>query len=202
MKKNPGAVRTNAGCVKKGAPLCCLNQHLIEDHKSGDVVCEGCGKVSAERIISEEAEYRIFSDDSSSAEKVRVGAAYNPYLEHRLTTSSHWEREEKEFLWDGFKNIDETLERIFSSDMKPQAVQGRAKDLFQKAFRLQVSQKESKKRVRFAKRKQYVVASIFRALEENNISTFTLDDLNDQLEGIQVSKESLKRCLKELKVCD
>jgi hypothetical protein len=47
----------------------------------------------SERIVSEEAEYRVFSDDSASKSKVRVGAAYNPFMEYSLTENSKLERD-------------------------------------------------------------------------------------------------------------
>jgi len=170
---------------------------MVEDHSSGDVICSKCGLVQVERSISTEAEYRLFSDDSGSASKVRVGASYNPFFEHKLTSNSKWERDEKEFLWDGFKNIEELLERLLQ-DTKNTSVQCRAKELFQKAFKLQLEQKAGKKRQRFAKRKQYVVACLFWAFQEHGIHTWSFDDFNRLLDGIHVSRNSLKKCLKEL----
>lgn len=191
----------------------CGSTDFAEDHRSGDMICSACGIV-CERVISTEAEYRLFSEDSSSYSKIRVGAAYNPLMEYSLTEKSRLERDEKEFLWEGLRNIDEIFFKLYKGDSINTAAQYRARELFQKAFHLQVEQKKgavpmkrssgekrSKIRQKFSRRKQFVVSCIAHALKESNISTWSTQDLSDQLEGIQVSKYSVKNCLKDLKVC-
>jgi len=202
----------------------CGSNLFEEDHHSGDWICTQCGTVSADRLISDEAEYRIFSDDSESQSKVRVGAAYNPLMEYSLTEKSRLERDEKEFLWDGLKNIDEIFFRIYRGDSVNTEAQYRAKELFQKIFRLQVQQKKgavpmkrsgekrSKNRQKFSRRKQFVVSCIYQALKEHTIvlrtgngpirSEDTPAYLSDLLEGIQVSKYSVRHCLEDLTKLD
>jgi len=193
---------------------CNTHTELVEDHRCGDQICATCGVVAQERLISQEAEYRVFSEDSASYSKIRIGSAYNPLMEYSLTEKSKLERDEKEFLWDGLKNIEEIFYKLYNGDCMNTQAQQRAKELFQQAFRMQVEQKkgtvpmkrsgENKKsksnRQKFSRRKQFVISCLFQALKENNISTWNIQDLSDQLDGIQVSKYSVRNCLKDLKV--
>jgi len=191
----------------------CESTSFAEDHRSGDWICTQCGLVSEERLISNEAEYRVFAEDSASYNKIRVGQAYNPLMEYSLTERSRLERDEKEFLWDGLRNIDEIFFKLYRGDSVNSPALNRAKELFQKAFHMQVEQKKGavpmkrsgdakrlKNRQKFSRRKQFVVSCIYQALKENNIITWNTQDLSDQLDGIQVSKYSVRNCLKDLKV--
>lgn len=63
------------------------------DHKSGDLICSNCGTIAQERLVQQDAEYRLFSEDSASYNKIRVGAAYNPLMEYSLTEKSRLERD-------------------------------------------------------------------------------------------------------------
>jgi len=192
----------------------CGSTDIVEDGRAGDSVCSQCGTVFNERIIDTSAEYRVFSDDSSSYDKIRAGPAYNIFMEHSLTdTNSKLERDEKEFYWDGMKNISDIISRLYRGDSSNRPVQDRAKELFQKAFHIQVEQKKgsvpmkrsgSKKgqkeanRQKFSKRKQYVVTALHQALKEHGINTWSIADLSDQLDGINVSQYSVDHCLKDL----
>jgi hypothetical protein len=187
---------------------------FTEDHRAGDWVCTACGNVVQSRLISHEAEYRIFSDDSESKSKIRIGAAYNPLsMDYSLTERNRLERDEKEFLWDGLKNIDEIFFKLYKGDSVNTSAQHRAKELFQQAFRLQVEQKKGVvpmkrssgdkaknklNRQKFSRRKQFVIACLHRALKESHIDTWDIPALSDLLDGIQVSKYSVKNCLKDL----
>jgi transcription initiation factor TFIIIB Brf1 subunit/transcription initiation factor TFIIB len=203
--------------VKKQKPIerCknCGSDDFVFQYKEGDKVCTACGVVADERMISEEAEYRLFSDDSSSLSKVRAGPATSIYLlSDHSTGQSRLAAEERQFLYDGWKNIDQVVNRLFP-DSQPAVVRSRAKELFQKAFLHQLGQKqghnEFKKgeddknvvRQRFSKRKTIVVAALYHAFRENNIELpETLDQLNRALEGDDVSMNSVSRCLEELGV--
>jgi hypothetical protein len=72
-------------------------------------------------------------------------------------------------------------------------VQERAKELFSKAFRMQVDQKAGKvpmkrtggdtklkgsNRQKFSRRKQFVIACVLKALEEYKIKTWSIDGKN------------------------
>jgi hypothetical protein len=93
------------------------------------------------------------------------------------------QQKDKEFLWEGLKNIDDTMFRLTHGDTMNRAVQERAKELFQKAFYRQMEQKKGNLvmkrnggqkttqggiRKKFSKRKQYVVSCIWKALEEQD----------------------------------
>lgn len=56
--------------------------HLINDMANGDSICEQCGVVVEERMISDEAEWRNFEGDSAAEKwaKSRSGDAENPFL--------------------------------------------------------------------------------------------------------------------------
>ena len=60
---------------------------LIEDHAAGDMICQECGLVVGDSVIDVSSEWRTFSNDKSSADRSRVGAAENPLLDGgELTT--------------------------------------------------------------------------------------------------------------------
>jgi len=204
--------------------MCNQYSELVEDHKAGDQICFNCGAVATERLIDQDAEYRVFSEDSASYGKIRVGAAYNPLKEYSLTEKSKLERDEKEFLWDGLKNIEEIFYRLSQGDSSNAPAQHRAKELFEKSFHLQVEQKKGavpmkrsgdkkskKNRQKFSRRKQFVVSAVYQALKECGIiqedgkksekeGDKWIQDLSAQLDGIEVSKYSVKNCLKDLQL--
>jgi len=121
---------------------CGQDSDLVEDHKAGDQICGSCGAVAQERLIAQDAEYRVFSEDSASYSKIRIGNTYNPLMEYSLTEKSRLERDEKEFLWDGIKNIEDIFYRLSKGDSNNTPAQQRAKELFEQAFHLQVEQKK------------------------------------------------------------
>jgi len=192
----------------------CGSEEFIEDERSADVICASCGVVRQGRLVSQEAEYRVFADDSASKSKVHY-TAYNPFMEYSLTEASKLERDEKEFLWDGLKNIEEVFYKLTKGDSVNRPVQERAKELFQKAFRMQMAQKKGtvpmkrasgveavrfKNRQKFSRRKQFVISCLYQALKEHNINTWGIEELSEQLDGIQVSKYSVRNCLKDLDI--
>jgi len=210
---------------------CNQYSELIEDHKAGDQICRNCGAVATERLIAQDAEYRVFSEDSASYGKIRVGAAYNPLKEYSLTERSKLERDEKEFLWDGIKNIEDIFYRLSQGDSSNAPAQHRAKELFEQSFHIQVQQKKgavpmkrsgdkksgplkNQARQKFSRRKQFVISAVYQALLECGIiqedgkkpadiekqKDKWIQDLSNQLDGIDVSKYSVRNCLKDLKL--
>eukprot|EP01114_Cavostelium_apophysatum_P021096 TRINITY_DN725_c0_g1_i1.p1 TRINITY_DN725_c0_g1~~TRINITY_DN725_c0_g1_i1.p1 ORF type:complete len:302 (+),score=54.57 TRINITY_DN725_c0_g1_i1:118-906(+) len=194
-------------------PSCGQYAELVEDHKAGDQICSNCGAIAQERLISNDAEWRVFSEDPNSFNKARAGPAYNPLMEYSLTERSRLERDEREFLWDGLRNIEEIFYRLSNGDSSNAPAQQRAKELFQQAFHMQVEQKQGKvpmkrsgdkkskkNRQKFSRRKQFVISALYQALKECGINTWDIQDLSEQLDGIQVSKYSVRNCLKDLKL--
>jgi len=159
--------------------------------------------VGEERLISEEAEWRDFGDEPGES-KSRVGEAHNPLLIVDLTTRSQLTRDEREFLWEGFRNIKRLLDLIYVDERVPPSLLFRAKKLFQDAFLKQQEQmrgehglhRNGKVRRRFSKRKQFVITFTLQALKEERQRGWDLDKLN-ALMGWHVSSASIKKCLKE-----
>lgn len=64
------------GCKKHG------DTNLTEDHATGDIICTVCAIVVEERMLTDEAEWRCFGDDTQGEKwsKSRAGDAENPFL--------------------------------------------------------------------------------------------------------------------------
>jgi len=188
-----------------------LSNNLGTDSKRGEVFCKDCGRVVSSRIISDEAEYRIFAEDSSSKSRSRVGSAYSLDLGPRLSTrSSKYDKDDLEFLYLGLRDIETVMFYLLDGCGRNLPVESRAKSLFNKAFMIQLEQKEGKRtfskkknvRERFARRKQFVVAVVYYSLMKTGITKWSIKDISDQLEGRDVNKKSVKKCLSELELND
>ena len=59
-----------------------------------------------------------------------------------------------------------------------------------------------KNRQKFSRRKQFVISCLYLALKEQNIKSWSIEELSEQLDGIQVSKFSVRNCLKDLGIND
>ncbi|KAK7497007.1 hypothetical protein BaRGS_00011743 [Batillaria attramentaria] len=55
--------------------------YLIEDYHAGDMICPECGLVVGDRVVDVGSEWRTFSNEKSTKDNSRVGAAENPLLE-------------------------------------------------------------------------------------------------------------------------
>ncbi len=55
----------------------CGENDFVEDHARGDVICQKCGSVLPERIFSEEGEWRTFSTDDGTNDRVRTERTSN-----------------------------------------------------------------------------------------------------------------------------
>jgi len=189
----------------------CLSTNLGTDIKRGEVFCRDCGRVVSSKIISDEAEYRMFAEDSGSKNKSRVGAAYNLDLGPRLSTRlTKYDKDDLEFLYLGLRDIETVMFYLLDGCGRNLPVENRSKSLFNKAFLFQLEQKEGKRkftkkknvRERFARRKQFVVAVVYYSLLKNGITKWSIKDISDQLEGRDVNKNSVKKCLNELELTD
>lgn len=129
------------------------NGYLVVDISSGNLVCDQCGVVAADRVISEEAEWRSFGNDTFAEKqaKSRVGQAENPFLDNDLgtaiskvdkngnSTTSFGSSIEKQYkrrtidsaLTSAFRSIDEAGSRI----SLPESVLYRAKSLYNDFYR-------------------------------------------------------------------
>lgn len=57
-------------------------KYIVEEHHSGDLVCTKCGVIICDRMISDEAEWRNFGDDSMADKwkRSRIGGTANSLL--------------------------------------------------------------------------------------------------------------------------
>lgn len=159
------------------------NGNIVEDHHQGDMICEDCGLVCQERLIEEESEVRIFNDDPDSAQKIRTGPATNINIDSILGSGKQKNvREDKEFLYEGFKLINQVLESCYSEGSVHADLRCRAHELFQQAFYQQVHEKRNGRelnngqrsnRQRFSKKKQLVYASIILAFQKTKAAGTT-----------------------------
>ncbi|KAL9988349.1 hypothetical protein ACROYT_G002785 [Oculina patagonica] len=53
---------------------------LIEDYRAGDMICPECGLVVGDRVVDVGSEWRTFSNEKSTSDPSRVGAAQDPLL--------------------------------------------------------------------------------------------------------------------------
>lgn len=85
------------------------------------------------------------------------------------------------------KNIDDVFFRLFRGDSSNKQVLERARELFQQAFHKQMDQKKgsipmkrsgkktSEVRQKFSRRKQFVITALLQALNEQGITSWTLE---------------------------
>ncbi len=109
------------------------------------MTCADCGEIKAENQPISGAEWRVFSDDTKSRDKARTGPMNNIFTEFDLTQRDR--RDEKEFLWDGHKNIDHILSKLYLGEI-PHKIKSRAQELFQKSFKVQTEQKKGTKEMK------------------------------------------------------
>jgi hypothetical protein len=117
--------------------------------------------------------------------------------------------EDVQFFYHGIRDIEEVMMKLLQGCGRNYPVELKAKRLYQNAYELQLAQKEGKvrmnknkkKRERFARRKQFVVACVWWALLQHGYNDkWTIEEISNQLEGIDVSKYSVKKCLRDLKL--
>ena len=145
----------------------CHCHDFLEYPSSGDLICHNCVAIMQSRFVSDEAEFRVYSDDDSSKSCVRVGASYNPNMPYSLTSKYRIDQDDTEFLWKGLSDIKELVEKLYGPHPN-ETVHNRAQYLFSQAFRQQVLQKlglkkmnsQRKKRQKFSRRKQFVITCV------------------------------------------
>ncbi|KAL8569596.1 Transcription initiation factor IIB [Nucella lapillus] len=75
---------TSSSGFGRAARVCCPEHPdapLVEDYHAGDMVCPECGLVVGDRVVDVGSEWRTFSNEKSTKDNSRVGAAENPLLE-------------------------------------------------------------------------------------------------------------------------
>ena len=69
-------------------PECKTDERVILDSAGGKFVCRNCGLVCGDRLVTDESEWRTFSDEKGVADRNRVGGPDNPLLEsNELSTA-------------------------------------------------------------------------------------------------------------------
>lgn len=198
----------------------CGGCDFVEDGRSGDTICGECGVVFQEKRMSEETEYRLFRDDTSSQKRQRVGPSYNPYITSTIsntvmssTRSSCGFRQrhytDENFLELAYKDIDETFMKLYNGQMSNMEARNNARYMFSLVYRAQKAKKDAGVRKKFSMRKQFVVACVFRALfvQNDNMTrgmnpqpglAWSLREISNMTPGIDVSTDSVKRCQVQL----
>jgi hypothetical protein len=183
--------------------------YLVEDRRAGDIVCVECGLVSQERLIALDA-YTNNTKGKGGMDECTVYTNSNRVdLQQQLDMNSiyHRFREDDQFLWDGLEDIDNIADKLWPGERGNQSVITRAKQLFENAFRVQQlekaeppsnqSSRRNGPRKKFAKRKQYVVTSLYKALRENGVYTWGIDEIDALAPGnIKVSRKAMSRCMR------
>eukprot|EP01130_Rhizamoeba_saxonica_P002086 TRINITY_DN11894_c0_g1_i1.p1 TRINITY_DN11894_c0_g1~~TRINITY_DN11894_c0_g1_i1.p1 ORF type:complete len:223 (-),score=41.91 TRINITY_DN11894_c0_g1_i1:56-682(-) len=192
--------------LKKCSNSECLSTNMVEDLEKGDVVCADCGRVCSEKVIDDGAEWRQFDSEPGTAERSRVGSAYHVDIGPQLTSrTSKYDKDDLQFLHMGLRDIDSILFSLFDGCSRNVAVENRAKSIFNKAFQQQVDQKsgkvafkKDKQRERFARRKQFVVAAVWKSLRKARITRWSISDISAQIGGRDVTEKSARKCLQDI----
>ena len=204
----------------------CGGDDFITDNDSGDLICRLDGAVVCSSMINEEqTEYRLFQNDSQSWQKKRLGPSYNIYnpatnspfvkQEVPLSQKSSFHYNPQLFLQDAIKDIHEVFSKLYLGGCTNKSACQRAVYLFTLVYQHQLKQKSIRhkehRRVKFSRRKQFVVMCIYRALWNQHESDTKHDkkplplmwnprDISNLLQGIDVSMSSIQRCLKDVDV--
>ena len=120
---------------------CKKKTKIVTDWSSGDTICTNCGMVLDERLISENmSEYRIFADDNNtSSSKTRVGKTQSIF-ESNISSEFQPDVDEREFYTKGLELMNDFFVSHFS-DSREKAIEYRAREIFDHAFRTQKGEK-------------------------------------------------------------
>ncbi len=177
--------------------------NIIEDFKSGDLVCGNCGLVLGNRIIDTRSEWRTFNNsEDNNDDPSRVGGTTDPILggdidstvissfggalardlnkAHQKTLAA---RGEKQHLVQAFREIQAMCERIDLS----RVVIDSAKQLFKKV--------EDEKLLKGKTQEAIMASCIYLACREQNV-TRTFKEIYALT---KVSKKEIGRCYKILR---
>lgn len=194
----------------------------VEDAHHGDLVCTGCGCVLGPVIDFSPVKRVYEKDDAAERASKTQHTVYDDLLDDSIRSCNFRLDAEDEFLHEGYKAIDMAMNRLFP-DINHYSAQRLAKFYFKQAFKQQqdekkgISQMKRKtpadaglKRMKFSRRKAFIVSSILAALRQENITKITKDsthgtyydvgDLNPFVEGKKVSPSSKIKCWKELNI--
>ena len=199
---------------------------VFKDESRGDLICTECGRVVTERLISEAPEWRNFEGDDDHS---RVGIVYHSDLVENLTTTmgvQKYEHDDQEFLEKGLREIRNALYNLRQGSVD-ERTEMLATHYFHSAYQYMLLQKhglaptfktspagrrqgnsskatkkasEETSREKLARRKTFAVAAIHKALRDQGYDRrWSLDTISQLFEGMEVSKEMLKRASLDLK---
>lgn len=155
-------------------PNCREPTSLVDDHATGDLICEECGAVLESHVIDESAEWRNFADgDKSGPNRDRAGGPRNRFLDDggvgtnigmgqgshvAQLQRTHEQRSDKDrTLKKAFIEIGIMCERL----SLPEAVKERAREVYNDIYR--------KKAVKNRNRTAVFAACIYIACRQENI---------------------------------
>lgn len=168
--------------------------NLIVDDKTSDLVCISCGLVATERIATTD----LFHNTSY----IKVGLSDR---EVDRKYSKFESGEFKRFLEDGIVDINTVLNQLWGGEILNKGVLILAEELYRKIVKKQQEQKSgtlfwnrSDQRKHFSRRKQCIVACIYRALIENSIERWDICDISSLTPGsVTVTIQSVNKIYKE-----
>jgi transcription initiation factor TFIIIB Brf1 subunit/transcription initiation factor TFIIB len=190
---------------------CPAKTRLVENWSTGDRTCTNCGMVQEERmIVQDAAEYRIFQDDDheSSSGRVRVGASqsiFAPSSNCDLNTDA----DEKLFHTEGLRLMEDFFASYYPYG-RAKSIEYRAREIYDCVFRHQKEEKTgtsnspsscsettSWQRVKYSRKKTYLVGAIWIALMETGAShnKWSVDYIS-RFFGAPISEDRVKRSLK------
>lgn len=116
----------------------CKKNSIIEDEKSGQLVCQICGSVFEEGIITEENEKRTFHDDNGDNKIQRVNIPMNPNMGNDLGNTLLIRQNGKTKIYKSYIKLDKIqrnclkIQRLLSEAQVEQRVIEEVKNIYSK----------------------------------------------------------------------
>ena len=176
--------------------------NLLEDHATGDMICDSCGLVLAERSIDQSSEWRTFSnDDQGNDDPSRVGDGPNSLLNgaqlntniafgdggmrskelHRAQNRANLDKGNK-----GLLSAYKTIGALCEGWQLPTSVADTAKHLYKEADESRVFKGKSQEAL--------IAGCVFLACRRNNVPR----SFREVMELTKVSKKEIGRTFKLL----
>lgn len=186
---------------------CLVSGKIRLNWRSGDKTCTNCGIVLEERMVVDDVlEYREFSgcgEDAKECEsRRRVGEVFSIFgpsvLAHGTTKT-----DDKLFLDKGKQLLDDFFTTHFVG-CRDKSVESRAHEIYEQAYMKQRAEKsqsspETKRRLKFSRRKTYLTAAIWMAFMESGASRnrWSVKQIAQHFQ-VPLTEEVVKRALRDV----